>query len=84
MVPSFDVTNRLQSYICIPSQGPLKNGRNTQLLHVENFQFKEDPVLGAPFGLIFGRYSFMILKNWHQDLSNEGSKGILSSLSCFL
>jgi hypothetical protein len=33
-----------------------------------------------PGGGFFGPWSFIILKNAHQDLSNEGSNFILSSL----
>ena len=45
---------------------PLGEGKRSPKLH--------------PGGWFFGPWSFIILKNSHQDLSNEGSNFILSSL----
>ena len=59
------------------------DGQNTRLSW---FKKKCPPGEGSkdpkshPVGRFFGPWSFIILKNSHQDLSNEGSNFILSSL----
>ena len=58
------------------------DGQNTQLIYfLKNSTGggKQAPKL-HPGGGLFGPWSFIILKNSHQDLSNEGSNFILSSL----
>ena len=58
------------------------DGQNTQLIFFEKMSpgdGNKAPKL-HPGGGFFGPCSFIILKNSHQDLSNEGSNFILSSL----
>ena len=52
----------------------------TQWLTSSELKIKFDPSLDRSECEFFGPWFFIIFKNWHQDLSNEGSNFILSSL----
>ena len=66
-----------------PNQGPLKKWTEHSLnLHILNIHRRggSNHTLGLDGSGFFVPWPFIILKSWHQDLSNEGSNKFLISL----